>query len=406
MHILLIHQAFAAIGEPGGTRHHELARLLVQRGHQVTVVAGPVSYLTGRSPGESVEGWIEDDLGVRIGRAPGADGWHRSFIHRIVSFISFMISSFFMGLQVEAVDLVWGTSPPIFQGVTAWLLARVKGVPFVLEIRDLWPRFAVEVGVLRSGLLIALSRWLERLLYRQADQLVLNSPGFLDHVQSRGGHRIEVVPNGVDVSMFNPSEDGAGFRQDHGLGDSFLLLYAGAHGMSNDLGVAVEAAAGVKDCLFVFVGAGKEKGALVEQAGALGLDHVRFLPPIPKTEMRQALAAADACLAILKPVEGYKLTYPNKVFDYMAAGRPVLLAIDGEIRRVVEAAGAGLFVPPGDPTALAGAVQILKEDPTQARRMGERGRAYVEKHFDRPLQASQLSELFLGLLREPGEGAR
>ena len=163
MHILLIHQAFVALDEPGGTRHHELARRLARQGHQVTIIASSVSYLTGNS-GDRKARKTTDDLGVTIIRSYTLPALHRSFVWRVFSFFSFMISSFINGLFVKSVDLIWGTTPPIFQGPTAWLLARLKGVPFLLEIRDLWPAFAIAVGVLKNNLLIQLSKWLERLL--------------------------------------------------------------------------------------------------------------------------------------------------------------------------------------------------------------------------------------------------
>ena len=146
MHILIIHQAFASINEPGGTRHHEFARLLTARGHKVTVIASPVSYITG---GHTHQANSEME-GVTILRAAVYDAHHKSFIHRILAFFSFMLSSFWIGLGVKNVDLVWGTSPPIFQGVTAWALARIKGAKFLFEVRDLWPQFAIAVGVLTN----------------------------------------------------------------------------------------------------------------------------------------------------------------------------------------------------------------------------------------------------------------
>ena len=148
MHILIIHQAFASLDEPGGTRHYEFARLLAASGHQVTVIASPVSYITGTPSAFGAEnggGWV----GVKILRARVYSAHHKSFFHRIIAFFSFMISSFWIGLGVKKVDLVWGTSPPIFQGVTAWLLARLKRAKFLFEVRDLWPQFAVAVGVLK-----------------------------------------------------------------------------------------------------------------------------------------------------------------------------------------------------------------------------------------------------------------
>jgi glycosyltransferase involved in cell wall biosynthesis len=393
MHILIIHQAFASLEEPGGTRHFELARHLVSSGHRVTVIASPVSYITGsRLAPESEASGLSALPGLVILRASVYAAHHRSFLHRMLAFFSFMISSFWIGLGVRQVDLVWGTSPPIFQGVTAWFLARLKGARFLFEVRDLWPEFAVAVGVLKSRVLISLSEWLERLLYRSADCVMVNSPGFVDHVRSRGARRVEMVSNGADPAMFDSVSDGAAFRGQHGFGDKFVALYAGAHGMSNDLEVVIDAARLLHDApvQVVLVGDGKEKPALVARAAGLGLRNVTFLPSVPKRQMPQVLAAADAGIAILKPIPAYKTTYPNKVFDYMAAGRPVVLAIDGVIREVVEAAGCGEFVKPGDPQALAGAVRRLAADPDRARSMGLAGRRYLELHYSREEIARQL----------------
>jgi len=153
MHILLIHQAFAALDEPGGTRHHELSRYLAAQGNQVTIIASPVSYLTGDSKIHETRTDLFDGGGrVTVLRVYTYTALHRSFIHRVFSFLSFMVSSFIKGLEVKHIDLVWGTSPPIFQGLSAWLLARMKRVPFLFEVRDLWPSFAVQVGVLRQPL--------------------------------------------------------------------------------------------------------------------------------------------------------------------------------------------------------------------------------------------------------------
>jgi glycosyltransferase involved in cell wall biosynthesis len=382
MHILIIHQAFASINEPGGTRHHEFARLLTARGHKVTVIASPISYITGSNTHQS----NSEMEGVTILRAAVYDAHHKSFIHRIVAFFSFMFSSFWIGLGVKNVDLVWGTSPPIFQGVTAWALARIKGAKFLFEVRDLWPQFAIAVGVLKSPFLIFLSEWLERFLYRRADQVMVNSPGFLQPVTRRGAKRVELIPNGADPSMFDPTDSGAVFRQSNELEDKFVALYAGAHGMSNDLQVILEAAsllADEKNIQIVLLGDGKEKPALMTQAREMKLSNVTFLPSVPKTGMASALAGADVCIAILKPLEEYKTTYPNKVFDYMAAGRPVVLAIDGVIREVVESAGCGIFATPGNAKELAEAIRKLAVDPKQSREMGLKGRNYLEEHFSR-----------------------
>ncbi len=398
MHVLIIHQAFASLDEPGGTRHYELARMLVARGERVTVIASPVSYITGASTGTPRLVQDADGLpGLTVLRARVYSAHHKSFVHRMLAFFSFMLSSFWIGLGVRGVDLVWGTSPPIFQGVTAWLLARLKRARFLFEVRDLWPQFAIAVGVLRNPILISASRWLERFLCRRADCVMVNSPGFVSHVKALGAQRVELVPNGADPVMFESPQGAAEFRRLNSLGDDFVALYAGAHGMSNDLDVLLEAARMLHGAPIkvVLVGDGKEKPALVSRAREQAMTNVTFVPSVPKREMPGVLAAADACIAILKPLEAYKTTYPNKVFDYMAAGRPVVLAIDGVIREVVEAARCGIFVPPGDPSAMAQAIRSLAADRANAQALGRNGRRYVEEHFSR----EAIAEALLGVLR-------
>lgn len=405
MHILLIHQAFAALDEPGGTRHIEIARFLAGKGHRVTIITSPVSYLTGKTR-DGVNHWksVEKPFpGVQILRVYTYPALHRSFFHRVLSFFSFMFSSFFVGLAVDHVDVIWGTSPPIFQGWTAWLLARLKRVPFLFEVRDLWPAFALAVGVLKQKTLIKLSLWLESFLYRHADTIVVNSPGFIAHIKNHGGLDIQLVENGVDPAMFETSTGGQTFRERNGLQQNCVILYAGAHGISNDLDVVLEAARLVSQTpmiKFVFVGDGKEKARLMQKAKELKLENVLFLPSVPKTEMAEVVTGADACLAILKPLELYKTTYPNKVFDYMAAGKPVLLAIDGVIREVVEKADAGIFVEPGNAQALASAALQVKENPKKMLSMGEHGREYVKENFNRNRLAEKFESILVILTRK------
>ena len=395
MHILLIHQAFAAINEPGGTRHHEFARQLARRGHRVTIIASQVSYLTGRVVGDG--GWLTrevDDIGVEIIRCRSYSGWHRSFLHRMLSFLSFMAVSFWAGLRVADVDLVWGTTPPIFQAVTARWIAGLKRKPFLLEVRDLWPSFAVAVGVLTNPILIRLSEWLERGLYRRADRVVVNSPGFVEHVRSRGAQQVEVIANGVDLAMFEGTKKDQSLRHELGLPEGFLVIYAGAHGMSNDLETVLKAAEilqSEEDIHFVFLGDGKEKASLKALAESMKLRNLHFLQSIPKDQIASTLVQANAGLAILLAVDAYKTTYPNKVFDYMAAGLPVVLAIDGVIRQVVEGAGAGLFAQPGDSEAIAEAVKQLAADPVLAEQLGQAGRRCVEGDFDREHLAAKMA---------------
>lgn len=404
MHILLIHQAFAALTEPGGTRHHELALHLSARGHKVTIIASPVSYLTGKASKQHIP-WVEKEDGgsdVTILRVYTYPALHKSFVHRVFSFLSFMFSSFWVGLSVKQVDLIWGTSPPIFQGVTARALAWLKRIPWMFEVRDLWPAFAIAVGVLHQSVLIRASEWLERFLYRHSNLVMVNSPGFIDHVTQKGAREVVLVPNGAETSMFNPQADGSAFRHENHLEQFFIALYTGAHGLSNNLETVLETAHLLndrQDIRIVLLGDGKQKHALMNQAQKMALSNVIFLPPIPKTGIPTALAAADACIAILKPIPLYATVYPNKVFDYLAAGRPIIMAMEGVIQQVVMNAQAGICIPPGDPAAMAQAIQWLADHPEERRTMGLNGRRYVVKNFDRTKLAEELVNILDNLVK-------
>lgn len=382
-----------------------MARFLRKQGHDVTVIASPVNYLTGKSNGRRK--WIDrqvDENGIVILRAYTYAAWHRSFFHRIITFISFMVSSFFAALSVRKVDFVWGTSPPIFQGITAWLAARLKGALFLFEVRDLWPEFAIAMGVLKSPLLIKLSRWLEHFLYSHADKVIVNSPGYLDYVRSRGARSVKLIPNGADVDMFR-SGRGEEQRKAWGLEGKKIVLYAGAHGISNDLGVVLNAAQiliGRQDIAFVMVGDGKEKGNLMRQAEEMGLSNVHFEPPVNKKGISDVFAGATVCLAILKPLEWYKTTYPNKVFDAMAAGKPVLLCIDGVIRELVENTDAGRFAAPGNPEALARVIVQMVDDPAGCEHMGKNGQDLIKREFSRSVITASLLTLLEEMRREHG----
>ncbi|MGB9673537.1 MAG: glycosyltransferase family 4 protein [Anaerolineales bacterium] len=398
MKILLIHQAFTALDEPGGTRHYELSTYFAKNGHEVVIISSPVSYLTGKEQGKIGKATSSIGTGkITIQRVMTYRAFHRSFVHRTISFFSFMFSSFWAALFVPRLDFVWGTSPPIFQAVTALLIAKLKGAPFLLEIRDLWPAFAIEVGVLKNPLLIRLSEWLERFLIHQADCIVVNSPGFIEHVKARGAKHVEVVPNGADPTIFEPAMNVSDWRERFGLSGKFVVMYAGAHGMSNDLETVLMAAEKMKEdsqVKFVFVGDGKEKPRLIQVSRQLGLSNVLFLDAVNKIEMPKILAMADACLAILKPIPLYGTVYPNKVFDYMAAGKPIILAMEGVIKQVVQQAQAGLAVSPGDAQAIVDAVLYFKSHPDQAQWMGKNGRELIEKEFNRQKLAAKFLEVF------------
>ncbi len=399
MNILLIHQAFVSPNEAGGTRHYELARCLLDRDVRFTIVASDLSYLSGQRVTTHTGLVTEQQIdGIRVLRAYTIPALHRSFFHRLVSYLSFMLTAVWAALRAGPADLVIGTTPPIFQAVSAWVVALLRRKPLLLEVRDLWPAFAIDMGVLKNPILIWLARRLERFLYARAAHIVVNSPAYRDHLIAKGipAHKISLIPNGVDTALFDPQASGDTVRAQFGLSEKFAVVYAGAMGQANDLGTLLRAAdrlRGEPEVHFLIVGDGKERPNLEAQAAALHLPNVTFAGPQPKSAMPGILAAADACVAILQNIPMFRTTYPNKVFDYMAAARPTVLAIDGVIRQVVEAAGGGVFVPPGDDAALAEAVLALSRERGRARQMGAAAREYVVRHFDRRQQAEQFAAL-------------
>jgi glycosyltransferase involved in cell wall biosynthesis len=405
LHVLLVHQAFVGPNEPGGTRHYELARQWVAQGHDFTIIASNLSYLTGKATNQK-PGLVEKQHldGVTVLRTYTYPSLHRSFVWRVISFLSFMAMSVVAAFRASNIDLVMGTSPPIFQAVSAWLSSRLRRRPFLLEIRDLWPEFAIDMGVLKNPVLIWLSRGLEHFLYAQAHHILVNSPAYRDYLVEKGiaAAKITLIPNGVDIGMFDPAARGNELRHSWGGGGKFLVTYAGALGLANDIPTLLRAADQLRhdqDIHFLLIGDGKERPNLENLARDLNLSNVTFTGAIPKSCIPEALAASDACVAILQDIPMFRTTYPNKVFDYMAAGRPTILAIDGVIRQVIDAARGGIYVPPGDATALAEAIRTLSANRDLARAQGQAARDYVVKNFDRRKQAEHFVELVKSMAR-------
>jgi glycosyltransferase involved in cell wall biosynthesis len=323
---------------------------------------------------------------------------HKSYFSRVISFLSFMMTSVLVGVRAGRPDVIMGTTPPIFQAVSAWLLSVLRRRPFLLEVRDLWPEFAIDIGLLKNPLLIFIARRLESFLYRHADHLLVNSPAYRDYLAHKGvpAAKISFIPNGVDPEMFDPDCRAEHFRKKLNLDGKFVATYAGAIGMANDIDVLVDAAELLKkriDIHILIVGDGKERKRLEAKVGERGLANITFAGSYPKSQMEEVLAASDACIAILRNIPMFTTTYPNKVFDYMAAGRPTVLAIDGVIRDVVESACGGVFVPPGNPRLLAAEIARMADDPKGARSMGLNARSYVVEHFNRDEHACELAAL-------------
>lgn len=407
MKILLINQAFVSPDEPGHTRHFEMAKFLQSRGHELVIVASDLNYQTGQRTVAHKGLFAEQNFdGVRVLRSYIVPALHRSYFWRIVSFFSFMFSSVYTAFQVRNVDLVMGTTPPIFQAVSAWFVALVRRKPFLLEVRDLWPEFGVSMGVLKNPVVIALARWLERFLYAHATHILVNSPAYREYMIAKGvsEKKVTFIAYGTDVDMFNPHVDGSLIRAELGMQEKFVVLYAGALGQANDIDTILRAARRLNEegrIRFVLFGDGKERARLQADAGKMNLSNVIFAGARAKKEMPGIVASADVCLAILQDIPMFRTTYPNKVFDYMAAGRATVLVIDGVSRQLIEASGGGVYVQPGDDESLAKTILELSKDSSRVRQMGQNARKYLVRHLDRRDKLNETFELLMTLVGKP-----
>ncbi len=402
MKILLINQHFVLPDEPGFTRHYEMAKFFVDHGYEFTVVASGLNYQTGEKKVEHKRMTLRRDFeGINILYAHILPSLHRNFFWRIISFITFMLSSLWAALGKSGpVDIIMGTSPPLFQAFSAWIVSFVRRKPFMLEIRDLWVDDAIEMGVLTNPILIKLARWLEYFLYHQATHILVNSPAYRTHLIKEGipENKVSFIAYGADIESFNPDVDGSEVRRELELENKVVVTYTGALGLANDIYTILRAAKIIEEksssiCI-VLVGNGIEKQRLVKAANELNLKNVIFAGTYPKTRMPEVLASADICLATLQNIPMFKTVYPNKVFDYMAAGKPIVLGINGVIREVIEEAGCGLFVPPGNETQLAQAIMELSNAPQHSKLLGLSGRSYAEEYFNRRLQLQRMVSLF------------
>jgi glycosyltransferase involved in cell wall biosynthesis len=394
MHILLIHQVFATPNDGGGTRHYELCRRLVADGCQVTVITSDVRYLTGRVRREKPP--IINGIEMRYAWSPRS--MHKGFLGRLWAFLVYSLTSFWVAIRVRHVDLVWGTSPPLPQVATARLVAALDHTPFLFEVRDLWIDNAIELGIVHNRLVIGAAHFLESQLYRAAARVMVNSPGFVTEVGKRSSpSKVAVIPNGVECGDFLPLADPDEYRSLFDLPrDKVLVLYTGNTGMANDLDTVIAAAhlLGQRpEVDFHIYGSGMETGRLMRLAKDSHLTSVHLHEPVPKTMIPKLLCCADICLAPLRDISRFSLVFPNKVFDYMAAGRPTVYTIGGPLRDALTLAGAGEYAEPGNPTAMATAILGYAENPSLRRVVGRRAAAYAAVHFDRSIAAGQLAAL-------------
>ncbi len=395
MRVIYFHQHFSTPKGSTGTRSYEMSRALVRAGHQVTMICG--SYNGGQTGLEGPFG-----KGRRTGQVDGidvvefdlsysnADG----FVKRSGTFLSFAARSVGLALS-RKYDVLFATTTPLTAGIPGIFARWLRGKPFVFEVRDLWPELPRAMGVIKNPVILWAMGVLEWTSYRSANRCIGLAPGIAEGIAHRGVKpaRIATIPNGCDLELFSATD--APWRPE-GVADTDLMaVFTGTHGKANGLGAVLDAATelqrrGRSDIKLVLVGQGSEKPALQARAEAEGLKSVVFHDPVGKTKLSGLMASADLGLQVLANVPAfYYGTSPNKFFDYIASGLPVLNNYPGWLAGMIAEAGCGFAVPPEDPVAFADALEAAAADRAALRQMGENGKALARERFDRQILAAQ-----------------
>lgn len=392
MKIMIVYQYYQSHAEPGHSLIYELAHYLADGGHEVTVVSGEFGYMKRAQP--SNRPWYrrliyrEQDGNVQVIRNFTYSEKHRNYFGRLLGFLSFSMFCPFAMFLADKPDIVLASSPPIFPMVPAWIVSKLRRVPFVLEVRDIWPAAAIQMGILHNRMLIRIMSWMERFLYDRSDKIVALTEGIRRDICARGWpeKKIISIPCGVDAGFLYPdAEGGHRIRERYGWTDKKIVLYFGALGEANNIPVILRAAQRLKsrhDILFVLIGDGMMKEALEHRREKEHLDNVIIMPPVPKSKARIYINAADICLVTLLDIPLFGMSaIPTKLVDYMACGRPVLYGARGETEQILADSGCGLMFDPDNDQQLSAHILALIENPETAAQMGGGGPSYVAANF-------------------------
>lgn len=392
------------------SRVFENASRLAAMGHSVTILTGLPNHPLGRIFGGYRRRLYQSEsmAGVRVVRVRSWIAPNTTAVNRLKSQLSLMVAQVLGGVLVGRVDVVVGTSPPLFQALAGWVIAVFKRCPFVFEVRDLWPENMVAVGAIKNGLQIRVLATLERFLFRRARRLIVVTHGFADYYVEKGVpvDRIAIVTNGVDLQEYEPAPYPLEIARSLGVDGKFVAGYLGTVGINHGLQTILDAAERLRaraDVAIVVVGDGAERASLEAEAARRGLRNVQFLGERTRAEMPAYHALCDTVMVLLKRAPYFRRVLPSKIFVCMGFERPIILGVDGEARGIVEEAGAGLFVEPENPTAVAEAILTLREMKSTGTLsgMGRAGRKYVGQRFDRNALARQLDAVLRAAVEQP-----
>ena len=407
MKILYISQYFPPeMGAPAA-RAAELSRHWVSLGHEVTVLTGFPNHPTGVVPAEYRARFKRLIAHERVGGVNVVRTWllpfpNRKAHERMLNYSSFCVSAASTGLFLSRPDVVIASSPQLLVGLSGWWVARWKRVPFVFEVRDLWPESLAAVGLGNADSL--LHKTLAKIagfLYRSADRVVVVTAAFEDYLVEQWQmprEKVSVIENGVETQLFSPGA-GTTLRQELCAEGKFVVAYIGTMGMAHGLETVIAAAAQVQDTnpeiIFLVVGEGAEKERIVGLARGRALSNLRFIDQQPREKIPAYICASDVCLVPLKKTDVFKTVIPTKMLEFMSCARPVILGVDGQARVILEEARAGLVVEPENSGALANAICFLNANRENSRELGQNGRDYIIRKFSR----RQTAERYIGVLQ-------
>ena len=409
MRILYFSQYFPPEVGATQTRAYEMSRYLAEQGHAVTVVTEIPNHPSGIIP-QAYRGRLSErrkEGGVDVLRLWVWASPEKTFKSRMRFYLSYMGMAVLAGSLLRGkYDVVIATSPPLFVGCAGLVASIIRHIPFVFEVRDLWPESAVALGELSSKKAIRLAERLEMILYRRATRVICVTKGICSRLLQRGipEHQVTLIPNGANTDLFTYDQASAQLlTSTFGLEGKFVALYAGIHGIAQGLETVLEAAhilRGRDDIVFLFVGEGPKKAELLERKEAIGLANVLFLPEVATSEMPGYLSLASCAIVPLRDEEIFRGALPSKMFEAWSCGRPVVLSIAGEAAELLTKAGGGIAVAPENPRDMADAILNLAENRPVAAQMGASGAAFVRSQYSRREQARKLEALLRSVVRE------
>jgi len=405
MRVVYLHQYFFTRTMVGvaGNRSYEFARRLVRMGHHVEMVT---SYTHARKDDRAE--WFETfEDGIHVHWLPVPYSNKMAFRERIQAFLHFAVQASRKAASLDA-DVIFATSGPLTIALPGLYASWSRRVPLVFEVRDLWPEGAIQLNVLTHPLGKRLARWLERFTYRHSDHIIALSPGMKDGVTGTGvaEDKVTVIPNAADLDLFHPHVDGSAMRRQLGLDGRFCLAYFGTMGLANGLGFVLDAAAELKrrrvsDIAFLLHGDGMERPILEARARRENLDNVIFSGPTPKHLMPELVAAVDVCMTIFKNVPVLRTCSPNKLFDALAAGKPILTNMPGWLGELAEGLQTGVLVEPDNPADFSDKAIWMRDHPEQLEYFRRNARQVAEEQFSRDVLAERLEMTLRQVVRKP-----